>query len=335
MSHDYESMTLTEIIRLQNQLTQVLARRFERRMALGFSDIVGSTPYFEKFGDQAGRKLQQRHIDILQSVLPKHGGRIVDTAGDGAFTCFPSADAAAEALTEVLIAASRENMGLPPEHHLVLRLGIHFGPVLTDGTIVTGDAVNLCSRVAGTAGPEEISLTRTTFQELSKVALRMKCSALPPTQLKGIEREVELMRLDWRDHSLFPSHVEVVETGDVFELPDQPAISFGRLAVKDGIKANDIVLTMPDQNQLMKISRWHFELRRQADGFALRPLSAQVTEVDDKSIGKGEQVLIKVGSVVKLARVLTLRFVNPNEGTGDDSTLCGASLPPVKIEAIE
>jgi class 3 adenylate cyclase len=318
---DLETMGLTEIIRLQNQLSQVLTRRFERRMALAFSDIVGSTPYFQRFGDQAGRKLQQRHTDILQAVLPKHDGRIVDTAGDGAFTCFMSVDGAARALIETLTTAAKDNSTLPPEHHLSLRMGIHWGPVLTDGTVVTGDAVNLCSRVAGASAPEDISLTREAFQEIIDVSTRLRCSALPPTPLKGIERQVELMRLDWRDRDLFPTHVEVVEQGETFKLPDQPTISFGRLATKDGIKANDIVLSPPDEEQRKQISRWHFELRRQPIGYTLRQLTPQVTEVDDKLVAQGAEVPIKNGSIVRVARVLTLRFFSAGLQKKGDATM--------------
>ena len=66
---------MTEIIRLQTLLSQELARRFATSAALVFTDIAGSTSYFARFGDEAGRQLQQLHIDLLEKVLPTHGGR--------------------------------------------------------------------------------------------------------------------------------------------------------------------------------------------------------------------------------------------------------------------
>ncbi|HXJ19470.1 MAG TPA: hypothetical protein VMT03_04485, partial [Polyangia bacterium] len=78
-------LSMTEVIRLQDRLSQDLKRRFEQQVALGFSDIVGSTPYFARFGDEAGRKLQQRHYDFVQRATAATGGRVVDTAGDGVF----------------------------------------------------------------------------------------------------------------------------------------------------------------------------------------------------------------------------------------------------------
>jgi hypothetical protein len=53
------SLSMTDIIRLQTVLSAALVRRFERSMALAFSDIVGSTRYFARFGDEAGCRLQQ------------------------------------------------------------------------------------------------------------------------------------------------------------------------------------------------------------------------------------------------------------------------------------
>ena len=70
---DFATLSMTEIIRLQNLLQQELTRRFERYMALAFSDIVGSTPYFARFGDAAGRQLQQLHFDLLAAACQRAG----------------------------------------------------------------------------------------------------------------------------------------------------------------------------------------------------------------------------------------------------------------------
>ena len=60
------TLGMTEIVRLQNQLQHELRRRFERSLLMAFSDIVGSTPYFSRFGDAVGRQLHQLHFDLLE-----------------------------------------------------------------------------------------------------------------------------------------------------------------------------------------------------------------------------------------------------------------------------
>src|SRR4051812_25913711 len=173
-----EQLSMTEIIRLQDALSKALARRFGKRLALVFSDIVGSTPYFAKHGNEAGRKLQQRHLDLCQRVVGGGGGRVVDTAGDGAFLCFPAVDGALAAMVELQQQIAIDNDGRSAEERLSVRIGCHFGPVLTDGVLVSGDPVNFCSRVAGSASPGEIRLTHEAFGALTDVRLRIKCRRL-------------------------------------------------------------------------------------------------------------------------------------------------------------
>ena len=306
---DFSTLSMAEIIRLQNELQQELTRRFQRQAALAFSDIVGSTEYFSRFGDAAGRQLQQLHVDLVAESLARHQGRLVDTAGDGAFLTFARADAAVGALIELQTTVSRANAARSREHQLRLRIGAHWGAVLTDGVAVSGDAVNLCARIAGSADPGEIRLTRELFQELS-AAHRLKCRAVGSAELKGVARPAELFVLDWRDRELFPTHIRIEETADVRRLPDQDIISFGRLREHEGAAANDIVLTLDDPQRALQISRWHFELRRFPDGFRLRPLSDRQTEVDGAPLAKNGEVAVRAGSTVRVARVLTVTLLS-------------------------
>jgi class 3 adenylate cyclase len=312
---DFSGLTLTEMIRLREHLAEEIRRKFERRLALAFSDVVGLTAYFARFGDNAGRALQQRHIDMLNEVLPPAEGRIVDTAGEGAFICFPTADQAVEALGELEAKIVASNASRPTEHHLRVRIGIHFGPALTDGVAVTGDAVNLCARVMSTADPASIRLTKAAYAELAS-ARRLRCKNLPPVELKGIAMPVEILDYQWRDPVQFPTKVIIQETGQLHKLPQKDVITFGRLADHDGVPANDIVLTLPEEEKLARISRWHFELRRLADGFYLRPVSEQTTEVDGVQVPRGEQVLVKPGTLVRLGDVMTLKFMGDKLAAG-------------------
>ena len=305
---DLDSLTLTELVQLQNSIGETLRRRFEKPLCLCFSDVVGSTPYFARFGDAAGRGLQQRHFDVLAQALQKHGGRVVDTAGDGAFTVFPAVEQAADAFGTMETLITAQNASYPREHQLMVRVGIHWGTVLTDGAAVTGDAVNFASRVAGSGGPGEIRVSKAAYRELSKDK-RLRCRGLPPVQLKGIGDPTELMVLEWRDRNMFPSRARVVETGEEIPLPPQDTITFGRLRERNGIVANDVVLALPDAEQSKSISRWHFELRRGPAGFVLRSVTDQTTEVDGVPVPKSAEAPVKPGSTVRLAKVMTLEFL--------------------------
>lgn len=313
---DIQSLTMTQIIRLQNQLQHELTRRFERPMLLLFSDIVGSTPYIARYGDALGRQLQQLHFDLLELSLPPAQGRIVDTAGDGAFCVFPGADAAIQGVIAFQKALAHENAARSHAHQLRVRVGLHWGAVLTDGVVVSGDAVNVCARVAASAAPGTIRLTRQVFHELGPLQ-RLDCRLVGSVELKGLGGAIELFELDWRDTASFPRRLRIVETEVDVALPQQDIVSLGRLLEHDGARANDIVLTHPDPDKSRQISRWHLELRRVADGLRLRVLSDSGTEVDGRPVARGAETPVRAGSQIRVADVLTLVLAGA-EGFGAD-----------------
>lgn len=308
MPIDFDALTFTEMIQLQTQLGEALKRRFEKPLCLVFTDVVGSTAYFGRFGDAAGRGLQQRHFDLLRHALPAGAGRVVDTAGDGAFAVFPRVEGAAEALIQLQGALTAQNTRYAREHQLIIRAGIHFGSVLTDGEAVSGDSVNTAARVASSASPNEIRITEAAFRELSS-SRRLLCRGLGPVTLKGLLEPMHLMALEWRDKSRYAAKVRIAETGEEFTLPQQDTITFGRLREQNGIIANDVVLQLREREQGLRISRWHFELRRTADGFRLRSVTDQATEIDGQAVARGEEAPIRVDSQVRLANAVTLEFL--------------------------
>ncbi len=324
---DFESQSLTELIEIEKKISQTITKRFKRHMALVFSDIVGSTDYFQRYGDKEGRGLQQKHYDLLNIVLAQYKGQLIDTAGDGAFFCFEHAQAAAEATIELQNQVCKENLKETKERRLTLRIGIHWGPVLMDKKVVTGDSVNLAARVAGQADEEMIAITKETSLELMS-ELRLICKPFKSASLKGISEPVELLVLPWRNEELFPTCVKIKESGEEIDLPEKDLISFGRLSKHGDETANDIVLRLDNEEETRQISRWHFQLRRGIDGFHLKSLSKKPTEVDGQEIAEDEEKTIKIGSVVRISDVMTLTFykradAGANETIGEESTMMG------------
>ncbi|MDO8834787.1 MAG: adenylate/guanylate cyclase domain-containing protein, partial [Vicinamibacterales bacterium] len=303
-------LTMPEIGRLPTKRSAALVRRYDRPATLVFSDVVNSTAFFAKFGDMAGRQLLQRHVDLLQQSIGPSGGRVVDTAGDGAFVSLPSVDDALTAMVELLGQIAIENTRRPREQPLAVRIGLHQGPVLTDGVQVSGDAVNVCARIAASAEAGEIRMSKAAFLALTKTAHRLKCRPLPPTVLKGLDRPIDLMVVDWRDRAVWLSSVRL-DTGQEFPIPDQDVVTFGRLEPQEGKPGNDIVLRCGDDVQSLQISRWHVELRRLSCGWAIRSVTAAPTKVNGADLAKGDELPIRPGDQVRVGNVLSLFFEAP------------------------
>jgi class 3 adenylate cyclase len=118
-----------------------------------FTDIVSSTERAAALGDDAWRKLLDRHDRIVRDSLQREGGREVKTTGDGFLATFDSPSAAVRAATAIRAAAS--------DVDLEIRAGLHTGELERRGDDVAGLAVHVGARVAALAGPSEILVSGT------------------------------------------------------------------------------------------------------------------------------------------------------------------------------
>jgi len=130
----------------QAQPTRVLA-------TLLFTDIVGSTERAAALGDGAWRELLRRHHAIVRRELASHGGRELDTAGDGFFASFDGPAKAVRAATS--ISAALGAAGIP------IRAGIHTGECEVNEEKLAGIAVSIAARISGLAGPGEVLVSST------------------------------------------------------------------------------------------------------------------------------------------------------------------------------
>src|SRR5579862_9784108 len=125
MDFDQSGVRVTKILLRAQDDPNVLQEleQFRRTMVVMFSDIQGSTSYFEKHGDAAGLFMVRQCNDIIRRLVEKHGGVVVKTIGDGAMATFPEAKAAVDSAIEIQCSVAG-NSGLCKDQ-IALRIGIH------------------------------------------------------------------------------------------------------------------------------------------------------------------------------------------------------------------
>src|SRR5690349_20984472 len=82
-----ENDKIQELLQARTQADQEL-EKMRTPITILFSDIKGSTPYFEKKGDVEGLAMIQRHNELVIPVIEKCGGRVVKTIGDAVMAAF-------------------------------------------------------------------------------------------------------------------------------------------------------------------------------------------------------------------------------------------------------
>ena len=121
--------------------------------AVVFTDIAGSTEIAARLGDEAWKRLLERHRRVIRSALHRSGGREIDTAGDGVYATFASPDPAIQFALDV--AERSETLAIR------VRSGVHMGAVELIGGKAGGIAVHIGARIAALAEPGETLVSGT------------------------------------------------------------------------------------------------------------------------------------------------------------------------------
>ncbi len=152
------------------------------RRAIVVVDVVESVRLMQE--DEAGFIDRWRRFvhEVRTEVLPKHGGRMVKSLGDGMLLDFERAPQA--------MAAALHLQSLAQTHgRLPLRLGAHVSEVVVDELDLFGSGVNLAARVAGLAEPGQIAITSEIRDELVD-GLDVELEDLGPCWLKHVDTPV-------------------------------------------------------------------------------------------------------------------------------------------------
>jgi class 3 adenylate cyclase len=118
-----------------------------------FTDIVDSTERAAALGDRSWRELLQQHHALVRSELERFRGVEIDTAGDGFMASFDGPARAIRCACAIQDAVS--------QLRLEIRAGVHTGECERIGDKLSGIAVHIAARVAGTAGPGQVLVSQT------------------------------------------------------------------------------------------------------------------------------------------------------------------------------
>jgi class 3 adenylate cyclase len=121
-------------------------------VTLLMTDVVDSTTTALQLGDIAWRELLSSHFEMARAQLLDHGGREVNTTGDGILATF---DGPAHALQCAVAMTHRTGQ-------LQIRVGVHVGEIESVGRDVRGIAVHEVARIMSEAEASEILVSETT-----------------------------------------------------------------------------------------------------------------------------------------------------------------------------
>ena len=157
-----------------------------------FTDTVGFTASAQA---NEGRTLEmlRQQAELLRPLLAMHQGREIKTTGDGYLVEFDSALKAVQCAINIQRRIHERNSegGQTP---IRVRIGVHLGDVVQNGTDILGDAVNIAARIEPLAAPGGVCVSGAVYEQV-RTKVTDKFEKLEPQALKGLELPQEIYRV--------------------------------------------------------------------------------------------------------------------------------------------
>ena len=134
-----------------------------RHLTFLFADVEGSTRLMESHGQDAGAALARYH-ELVASTSARHGGRLFERIGDGAYVCFTDPSSAVAAADELQQAIAEQDWGVVGR--LRVRIAVASGEVEARGDRYFGRPLYRAARLQALANGGETFLAGSTVDEL-------------------------------------------------------------------------------------------------------------------------------------------------------------------------
>ncbi|MGY5776780.1 adenylate/guanylate cyclase domain-containing protein [Rhizobium sp. LEGMi135b] len=157
----------------------------------------------------------RRYRDAMKRLIEAHGGRVINTWGDGVFAEFPSVVEAVRAAIDTQNELAGYNAVTDPDKQMLFRIGLNLGDVIADGDDLYGDGVNIAARLQSRAVPGGIVISNTVYDQVrNKVAVGF--DFLGQLEVKNIEGGVP-------SYAVRIGGVQVVDTTSDYDSAPKPA----------------------------------------------------------------------------------------------------------------
>lgn len=175
--------------------------------AIMFTDMIGYTALGQR-NESLSLAMVEEQRRLIRPIIGRHNGREVKTIGDAFLVEFPNAVDAVRCGYDIQRAIREFNLTLDFDRRIHLRVGIHLGEVVESLGDISGDAVNVASRIEPLADDGGVCLSRQVYDHVkNKIDLQM--TSLGAKSLKNVAELTEVFKIvpPWETEAEGPTHL--------------------------------------------------------------------------------------------------------------------------------
>ncbi|RCW80919.1 adenylate/guanylate cyclase domain-containing protein [Phyllobacterium bourgognense] len=158
-----------------------------RKLTTIFSADVQDYTRLMRTDEEGTLATLKEYRDAMSRLIEIHGGRVVNTWGDGLIAEFASVVEAVRAALDIQNEVSGYNADRPDDTQMLFRIGINLGDVIAEDDDIYGDGVNVAARLQASASAGGIVISNTVYDHVrNKVAVGFEClGQLPVKNIEG------------------------------------------------------------------------------------------------------------------------------------------------------
>ena len=218
-----------------------------------FTDMVGYTVLGQK-NESLSLALLDEQRKLIRPILGRYKGREVKTIGDAFFVEFSSALDAVRCAYDIQRSVRELNISHSDDNKIKLRVGIHLGDVIEREGDVSGDAVNVASRIEAHSAEGGVCLSQQVYDQVAN-KFELPLMPLGVKELKNVAMPLQLysMVMPWDD--------EVSERQRVLDPRRVAVLPFANMSPDPGDEyfadgmTEELISTMSRINGLRVIAR--------------------------------------------------------------------------------
>jgi len=158
-----------------------------------YTDMVGYTALGQR-NESLSLALVEEQRKLIRPILARFSGKEIKTMGDAFLVEFPNALDAVRCAYDIQRATREFNVSLSQEKRIHLRVGLHVGDVVESQGDISGDAVNVASRIEPLAEDGGVCITRQVYDHVSN-KFELPLASLGPRSLKNVSVPVEVYKV--------------------------------------------------------------------------------------------------------------------------------------------